>query len=91
MGEVILYVTMYVCSVSILMEFYKKTVRKDKAKAWESWLVAVVLSVPSFWIAAKYAPGLEVPFVMFVVACQYIVDMEVVKRILKAAMEKALR
>lgn len=90
MKDIAVFTIVYIIAVAIYTEVYKKNIRNDKAKTWEIWLIVVLLSLPSCLIAHKYICGLEVPYVMFVIACQYVVDMEVVKRLLKKMTDKVI-
>ena len=87
-----------VLGVSALVEFYKKTIRKDQGKAWENWVVGAVLSIG--FAALICLKGLAYPFfsnvliniaiyavVIFVL--QLFVDMKFIKKIIASAIEYA--
>lgn len=81
----------YAMSVACVVEFYKVQCRGGKAKAWESLLIAGTLSAVGGWcISDALAKGLAVPFMVILFAVQYLIDMEVVKRVFKAIMEKVI-
>jgi len=87
-----------VLGVSALVEFYKKTIRKDQAKSWENWVVGGVLSIGvSVLICLK---GLAYPifsnmlvnigvYALVIFVLQLFVDMKFIKKILASALEYA--
>lgn len=87
-----------VLGVSSLVEFYKKTIRKDQSKKWENWLVGAVLSIGfSALICLK---GLAYPFfgnmllniavyAVVIFLLQMFIDMKFVKKIIASALEHA--
>lgn len=75
-----------VVCIAIFMEWYKKILRKDKTKAWENWLVAILLSVILSTVGyfAFSLPGTTIAVIYYsigVFSVQLIVDMKVVKAI----------
>lgn len=87
-----------VLGVSALVEFYKKTIRKDQAKTWENWVVGAVLSVGfAALICFKglaYTlfsnPILNVAvYAAVIFLLQMFIDMKFIKKILASALEHA--
>lgn len=85
-----------ILGVSSLIEFYKKNIRKDKAAAWENWIVGGVLSTGfsalinftglAFPILASKSIWLDVVlYTVVIFVAQMYVDMKFVKAIIKAA------
>lgn len=75
--------------IAILMEVYKKAIRKDKANVWEIRSVATALTLILTYSGVK---GFDLPghgpsivyYFFGVYALQFVIDMKVVKAVAKA-------
>ena len=85
-----------VLGVSALVEFYKKTIRKDKAKTWEIRVAAAVLSIGASTLmclsglAYLFFPNVIINIAIYAVVIfllQLFLDMKVIKKILNSALE----
>ena len=88
--KIVLYVLgPAVVIIALLMEAYKKILRKDRAKVWEIRILAVVLTVVLTWTGVKgfSLPGSTLALVYYslaVYALQFFVDMHVIKILVSA-------
>ena len=85
-----------VLGVSALVEFYKKTIRKGEAKAWETRVVAAVLSIGvAALICLKGLAFLPVEnmilniviYAVVIFVLQFFLDMKLIKKIIASALE----
>lgn len=87
----ITWMVVYAVAVAAIVELYKKTLRKDEAKSWECLLIAgIVCAVGGLFIGRSFAQGMEIPLMVVLFAVQYLLDMEIVKRVFKAFMRKVI-
>lgn len=88
----ITWMVAYSVAVAAIVELYKKMIRKDKAESWECLLLAgIVCVIGGLFIGRTLAQGMEVPLIVILFAVQYLIDMEIVKKVFKAFMEKVIR
>jgi ABC-type nitrate/sulfonate/bicarbonate transport system substrate-binding protein len=79
--------------IAIFMEAYKKNIRSDKAKDWENWLLAGILSV-TFAVVGYLSydlPGKPIAILYYsfgIFAVQLIVDMKIVKAVVRIWLKK---
>lgn len=87
-----------VFAVSVLVEFYKKTIRKDKAKKWENYLVGGLLSVGVAALLNFTGIGYVVTgnvwiswaiYSVVIFLIQKFLDMKVIKKLLLSALQNA--
>ena len=83
-----------ICSVAILCELYKKCIRKGSFHDWEVWIVAFILSVICSFVLYKiddFGIGWYIMLVQVIIvfAFQFIVDLNLVKKIFNAIIEKS--
>lgn len=82
-----------VAFIAIFMEAYKKNIRQDKAKAWENWLIGGILSI-TFSIVGYLSfdlPGKPISMIYYalcVFALQLVVDMKIIKSLVKVFLKK---
>ena len=86
-----------VCLIAGLMEIYKKSIRKGKAKPWENYLIALILSIGSLVILVlsdSFKPVLSmigadlwmdyVSYVILIYFMQFNVDKKIIKKIVRS-------
>lgn len=99
----LLIVFVFAAFIGLLMEVYKKKIRKDKAKVWEIKCVALIVSflfgivlyqmleVSSICTVIKNTPWLIIPSGLVIYLLQRPVCMSFWKPLIKKWMERKLR
>lgn len=85
-----------ICTIATLAEAYKKVIRKGNFHPWEVWIMTIILSLGSSYLMNLYddlGMGIASTALYFIVllASQYLVDMNMVKKIFNIIMNKNLK
>lgn len=92
--NLIIFELILICAVAILCELYKKCIRKGSFKDWEVWILAFILSAICSFVLYKiddFGIGWYIMLaqVIIVYAFQLIVDLNLVKKIFNAILQKS--
>ena len=96
-------ILIFICGIAGTMEVYKKTIRKGKAKAWENYLIALILTIISLVlleVSNVFQPALVtiggsvwmdwILYVILVYIAQFQLDKKVIKKIIRSFAENFL-